>query len=345
VPSARIVYAHGQMPTRELEKIMMDFMQQEVDVLISTTIIGSGLDISNANTIIINRADLFGLSDLYQLRGRVGRSERKAYCHLITPPMKTLKKDALQRLAVIESFTELGSGFNIALRDLDIRGAGNLLGAEQSGYIHELGFDLYQKMLEETVAELKTNEFSHMFEEEGNKPLRQQKPCDLLFFFDALIPDYYVAATQERFAFYNRIAKATRNEQLDAIASELCDRFGKLPEEVTNLLMITKLKLIGTLLGLEKIDIQPQSTMLYLPDQASEHVAQRHYLQYLFTAVQAEWMAEYKPGFKMEKKMKLQLHHPTHADTTSAGLMERYSALLHKVYEEARSEVEAAMVG
>ncbi len=169
VPSARIVFAHGQLPAKELEKIMMDFMQKEIDVLISTTIIGSGLDISNANTIIINRADMFGLSDLYQLRGRVGRSERKAYCYLITPPLNTLKKDAVQRLAVIESFTELGSGFNIALRDLDIRGAGNLLGAEQSGYIHELGFDLYQKMLEETVAELKSTEFSHMFSAEAGK--------------------------------------------------------------------------------------------------------------------------------------------------------------------------------
>jgi len=338
-PSARIVYAHGQLPAKELEKIMMDVMQKEVDVLISTTIIGSGIDISNANTIIINRADMFGLSDLYQLRGRVGRSERKAYCYLITPPLKTLKKDAMQRLAVIESFTELGSGFNIALRDLDIRGAGNLLGAEQSGYIHELGFDLYQKMLEETVAELKSTEFSHMFSDEGSKALHKQKPCDITFFFDALIPDHYLTAIHERFAFYDKISKAPSADQLDAIALELRDRFGAMPEEVTNLLLLAKLKLIGTALGLEKIDMQQQSVTILLPDQNSEHFANRDFLQYLFFCVQEPWMKEYKPGFKIEKKMKLKLHHPASADATPPALIERYRALLQKLEEESQLAV------
>jgi len=331
VPSARIVFAHGQLPPRELEKIMMDFMQKEVDVLISTTIIGSGLDISNANTIIINRADMFGLSDLYQLRGRVGRSERKAYCYLITPPLNTLKKDAVQRLAVIESFTELGSGFNIALRDLDIRGAGNLLGAEQSGYIHELGFDLYQKMLEETVAELKSTEFSHMFTDEGARAARALKACDLLFFFDALIPEYYLTATPERFAFYDKISKASTEHKVDTLEAELKDRFGPLPEEVENLLLLTKLKITGSALGLEKIDLQPQSTFLYLPDQDNEQLANKAFLQYLFVSVQEPWMQEYKPGFKMEKKMKLVLHHPAGSDTTPSGLLHRYTELLKKL--------------
>ena len=339
VPSARIVFAHGQLPARELEKIMMDFMQKEVDVLISTTIIGSGLDISNANTIIINRADMFGLSDLYQLRGRVGRSERKAYCYLVTPPLKTLKKDAMQRLAVIESFTELGSGFNIALRDLDIRGAGNLLGAEQSGYIHELGFDLYQKMLEETVAELKSTEFSHMFSEEGSKAARQQKPCDLLFFFGALIPDYYITAIHERFAFYDKISKVLSEVHVDAIATELRDRFGALPEEVSNLLLLTKLKLTGTALGLEKIDIQQQSTTIFLPDQNNEHLANREFLQHLFFCIQEPWMQEYKAGFKVEKKMKLALHHPSGSDTTPTLLIERYIALLKKIERESQIQL------
>ena len=339
VPSARIVFAHGQLPAKELEKIMMDFMQKEVDVLISTTIIGSGLDISNANTIIINRADMFGLSDLYQLRGRVGRSERKAFCYLVTPPLKTLKQEARQRLAVIESFTELGSGFNIALRDLDIRGAGNLLGAEQSGYIHELGFDLYQKMLEETVAELKSTEFSHMFSDEGAKAARKLKPCDLVFFFDALIPDYYLTAIHERFAFYDKISKAPSENHLNAIATELRDRFGALPEEVSNLLLLTRLKLTGTALGLEKIDIQPKGTTLYLPDQDNEHLANREFLQYLFVAVQEPWMQEYKPGFKIEKKMKLALHHPSGTDTSPAKLIERYSELLKKIEQESKTEL------
>ncbi len=340
VPSARIVFAHGQLPAKELEKIMMDFMQKEVDVLISTTIIGSGLDISNANTIIINRADMFGLSDLYQLRGRVGRSERKAYCYLVTPPLKTLKKDAMQRLAVIESFTELGSGFNIALRDLDIRGAGNLLGAEQSGYIHELGFDLYQKMLEETVAELKSTEFSHMFTAESARAARKSKPCDLVFFFDALIPDYYLTATHERFAFYDKISKAPSEQQVDALATELLDRFGALPEEVSNMLLLTKLKLTASALGLEKIDIQPQSTILFLPDQNNENLSNREFLQYLFISVQEPWMQEYKPGFKIEKKMKLQLHHPSGSNTTPAMLIERYAELLKNI-ESASKEQQA----
>ncbi len=339
VPSARIVFAHGQLPAKELEKIMMDFMQKEVDVLISTTIIGSGLDISNANTIIINRADMFGLSDLYQLRGRVGRSERKAYCYLVTPPLKTLKKDAMQRLAVIESFTELGSGFNIALRDLDIRGAGNLLGAEQSGYIHDLGFDLYQKMLEETVAELKSTEFSHMFTDEGTKAARKSKPCDLVFFFDALIPDYYLTAIHERFAFYDKISKAASESHLEALATELRDRFGALPEEVSNLLLLSKLKLTGTALGLEKIDIQLQGTTIFLPEQDNEHLANREFLQYLFISVQEPWMQEYRPGFKIEKKMKLVLHHPSGTDTTPAMLIERYTELLKKIESESRVQL------
>ena len=339
VPSARIVFAHGQLPARELEKIMMDFMQKEVDVLISTTIIGSGLDISNANTIIINRADMFGLSDLYQLRGRVGRCERKAYCYLISPPLNTLKKDAVQRLAVIESFTELGSGFNIALRDLDIRGAGNLLGAEQSGYIHELGFDLYQKMLEETVAELKSTEFSHMFTTEGAKAARTTKACDLLFFFDALIPEYYLTATPERFAFYDKISKASTEHKVDSLEAELKDRFGPLPEEVANLLLLTKLKITGSALGLEKIDLQPQRAVLFLPDQDNEQLANKAFLQYLFVSVQEPWMQEYKPGFRMDKKMKLVLHHPSGSDTLPAGLLHRYTDLLKKLDLASKAEL------
>ena len=331
VPSARIVFAHGQLPSKELEKIMMDFMQKEVDVLISTTIIGSGLDISNANTIIINRADMFGLSDLYQLRGRVGRSERKAYCYLITPPLHTLKREAVRRLAVIESFTELGSGFNIALRDLDIRGAGNLLGAEQSGYIHELGFDLYQKMLAETVAELKSTEFSHMFSGEGKPAVTQAKACDLLFFFDALIPDYYVSAIHERFAFYDKISKASSEKSIDALALELKDRFGALPEEVSNLLLLTKLKLTGSSLALEKIDLQQHNLTLFLPDQHNEHLGNRAFYHYLFVSVQEPWMQKYRPGFKMDKKMKLVLHHPADSENNPATLIQEYSELLKKL--------------
>jgi len=338
VPSARIVYAHGQMPSRELEKIMLDVMQKEVDVLISTTIIGSGLDISNANTIIINRADMFGLSDLYQLRGRVGRSERKAYCYLITPPLHTLKREAVQRLAVIESFTELGSGFSIALRDLDIRGAGNLLGAEQSGYIHELGFDLYQKMLEETVAGLKSTEFSHLFS--GNaKPPAPTGSCDLVFFCDALIPEHFITATHERFGFYEKISKARKPESLDTLQKELRDRFGPLPEEVDHLLLLAKLKISASQLGIEKIDLQPKTIMLILPGEESGEPTNRAFLQHLFTAVQQPEMQPYNPGFSFEKKMKLVLHHPkTESAATPSALIGHYTELLHQLEESSKEE-------
>lgn len=344
VPYARIVCAHGQMPSRQLEKIMMDFMQQEVDVLISTSIIGSGLDISNANTIIINRADMFGLSDLYQLRGRVGRSERKAFCYMITPPLHTLKREAVQRLAVIESFTELGSGFTVALRDLDIRGAGNLLGAEQSGFIHELGFDLYQKMLEETVAELKSTHFRDLFAEGGAAPLKAQESCDLVFFFDALIPDYYIHAVHERFGFYEKISKARSESELEAIRSELVDRFGTLPEEVANMLMLSKLKLLGASTGITKIDIQPDLFTIFLPDSTQENIDHLTFFQSLFPSVQQPWMKPFRPGFSMEKKMKLMLRRPENTPATPEALLAAYTGVLSQLRDAAQEQPQSEAV-
>jgi transcription-repair coupling factor (superfamily II helicase) len=331
VPWARMATAHGQMPTRDLENVMMDFMQKELDVLISTSIIGSGLDISNANTIIINRADMFGLSDLYQLRGRVGRSERKAYCYLITPPLHTLKREAVQRLAVIESFTELGSGINVALRDLDIRGAGNLLGAEQSGFIHEIGFDLYQKMVEETVAELKLTDFQHIFSDSEKAALKPSKPCDMVFFFDALIPDYYLTATQERFACYDKISKASRDGDLDHLATELSDRFGTMPVEVSNLLALARLKNLGSSIGLEKIDIQQSVTTIFLPADDDKEFYEGRFFNTLIASLQDATLLAYRPQFKHDKKMKLVFNHPADADTTPIALIDRYAALLREI--------------
>ncbi|UWX57004.1 transcription-repair coupling factor [Chlorobaculum sp. MV4-Y] len=338
VPYARIASAHGQMPAKELENIMMDFMQQELDVLIATSIIGSGLDISNANTIIINRADMFGLSDLYQLRGRVGRSERKAYCYLVTPPLHTLKREAIQRIAVIESFTELGSGINVALRDLDIRGAGNLLGAEQSGFIHEIGFDLYQKMIEETVAELKLTEFSHIFSDSEKAALKPQRPCDMIFFFDALLPDYYITATQERFSCYDRISKAADDAALRNISKELEDRFGAMPAEVQNLLALTRMKHLGSALGLEKIDLQPSTATIFLPSDEDKEFYDSAFFQNLIVALQDGTIKEYHPQFRHEKKMKLVFRHPGTADTAPLALIARYEALLKEIAERATSE-------
>ena len=331
VPYARMAVAHGQMPTRDLENVMMDFMQKELDVLISTSIIGSGLDISNANTIIINRADMFGLSDLYQLRGRVGRSERKAYCYLVTPQLHTLKRDAVQRLAVIESFTELGSGINIALRDLDIRGAGNLLGAEQSGFIHEIGFDLYQKMVEETVAELKTTEFRHIFSDTEKAVPKPSRPCDMVFYFDALIPDYYITATQERFVYYERISKASRKNELDLVAAEMTDRFGAMPQEVVNLLGIASLKQLCSSIGLEKIDIQQATTTLFLPENDDREFYDSTFFRQLISSLQDRTMEEYHPQFRHDKKMKLALTHPPDDRPDPIHLIERYMSLLKRL--------------
>ncbi|NTU93873.1 MAG: transcription-repair coupling factor [Chlorobiaceae bacterium] len=331
VPWARMAKAHGQMPTRELENVMMDFMQKEVDVLISTSIIGSGLDISNANTIIINRADMFGLSDLYQLRGRVGRSERKAFCYLVTPPLHTLKREAVQRLAVIESFTELGSGINVALRDLDIRGAGNLLGAEQSGFIHEIGFDLYQKMVEETVAELKLTDFSHIFSESEKAALKPVKPCDMVFFFDALIPDYYLTATQERFSCYDKISKASSDDDLDHLAEELKDRFGPMPIEVRNLLAIARLKNLCSSIGLEKIDIQPSTTTIFLPSDDDREFYAGAFFNTLIASLQDASLLAYRPKFNHDRKMKLVFNHPADTDREPINLIDRYSKLLLQI--------------
>jgi transcription-repair coupling factor (superfamily II helicase) len=331
VPYARMASAHGQMPAKELENIMMDFIQQELDVLIATSIIGSGLDISNANTIIINRADMFGLSDLYQLRGRVGRSERKAYCYLVTPPLHTLKQEAIQRIAVIESFTELGSGINVALRDLDIRGAGNLLGAEQSGFIHEIGFDLYQKMVEETVAELKLTDFSHIFSDSEKAALKPSKPCDVIFFFDALLPDHYISATQERFSCYDRISKAGNNATLNNLSREIEDRFGAMPEEVRNLLSLAHLKNVGSAIGLEKIDLQEKTTTIFLPSDDDKDFYDSPFFRNLIVSLQDGSINDYQPQFRHEKKMKLVFRHPEKTDTRPVALIDRYMKLLQSI--------------
>ena len=331
IPEAKTAVAHGQMPTAELENVMMRFINRELDVLISTSIIGSGLDISNANTIIINRADMFGLSDLYQLRGRVGRSERKAYSYLIIPPVDTLKKEAMERLAVIESFTELGSGFNIAMRDLDIRGAGNLLGAEQSGAIHELGFDLYQKLLEEAVSELKSGEFSQLFTLNESQPAQISGNIDMAFYFDALIPEYYISATQERFSFYEKISKSQTDDAIDSIRDELRDRFGPLPQDVENLTSLAKLKNLCSSIGLSKIDIQPRTLSIILPGENNAEFYNQPFFQELIASLQSEWMQKYDPRFQQGKKMKLLLHHPPESPTEPAGLMEQYRSLLKKL--------------
>ncbi len=214
MPDVRIAVAHGQMKPRELERVMHDFMARKYDVLVSTNIIESGLDIPNANTIIINHAEQFGLADLHQLRGRVGRSDRKAFCYLLVPSIHGLTREARQRLQAIEEFSELGSGFSIAMRDLDIRGAGNLLGAEQSGFIEEIGFETYQQILDEAIRELREEEFADVLGAPPPKPPETSVDVEA----DAFIPDTYVSSNVERLNLYRRLSEATDEAAIELSA-------------------------------------------------------------------------------------------------------------------------------
>ncbi|HLG02797.1 MAG TPA: transcription-repair coupling factor [Bacteroidia bacterium] len=264
-PGVRVAIGHGQMESHKLEEALVDFIEGESDVLVSTTIIESGLDISNANTIIINDAHMFGLSDLHQMRGRVGRSNKKAYCYLITPPTFMLTGEAQRRLKAIEEFSELGSGFHIALRDLDIRGAGNLLGGEQSGFISDIGFDMYQKILDEAIQELKETEFKDLFREEEERKMHEardqhtkhkgvyvrdtQIDTDL----EILLPDQYIRTITERLALYRQLDDSETEDELARFEAMLRDRFGPVPEPVVELIDTVRLRWLGMEVGFEKI--------------------------------------------------------------------------------------------
>ena len=252
VPDMKICVAHGQMEASRLEKIMLDFMRGDYDMMLSTTIIENGLDIPNANTIIINQAQNFGLSDLHQLRGRVGRSNKKAFCYLIVPPLVSITDDARRRLKAIEEFSDLGSGFNIAMQDLDIRGAGNLLGAEQSGFITEMGFETYQKILAEAMEELGVETGMNLHNERSVFVTE----CTIETDQPALIPDGYMDITAEKIRIYRSIDSMSLDKEIDNYAKRLEDRFGTLPEEVKNLFLVVKIRNRGAALGFEKVIIK-----------------------------------------------------------------------------------------
>lgn len=266
VPDAKIVIGHGQMEGPKLEKVMLKFINGEADVLVSTNIIESGLDIPNANTIIINRAHMFGLSDLHQMRGRVGRSNTKAYCYLLTPPGSALSSDARKRLIALEEFSELGDGFKVAMRDLDIRGAGNLLGSEQSGFISDIGFEMYHKILDEAVAELKEQEFKDLFdpsELEKTKGLIQD--CNVETDLEILIPQEYISDISERLGTYNSLDNIKSEEELDTFVKTLIDRFGNLPEALINLIESVRLRWLAIDLGFEKLTLKNGKMKCYIP--------------------------------------------------------------------------------
>ena len=265
VPDARVAGAHGQMDGKKLEKIMVDFINHEYDVLVSTNIIESGLDIPNANTIIINRANMFGLSDLHQMRGRVGRSNKKAFCYLLTSPLSGLTAEARKRLQTLEEFSDLGDGFKVAMKDLDIRGAGNLLGAEQSGFITDLGFEMYHKILDEAVRELKENEFAALFEtdlEEKVKILVQD--CTIETDLELLIPEGYVSNITERLGLYSKLDSIKNEEELEKFSNMLLDRFGPLPDAVQDLKETVKLRWAAEKLGIEKLVLKSNQMKCYL---------------------------------------------------------------------------------
>ena len=254
VPKARIGIAHGQLEGDDLEDVMLKFVGHEYDVLVATTIIEAGLDIPNANTIIINHAHMFGLSDLHQMRGRVGRSNKKAFCYLLSPPLSTLTPEARKRLSAIEEFSELGSGFNVAMRDLDIRGSGNLLGAEQSGFIAEIGFDMYHKILDEAIQELKDDEFKDLFQDEKPRPFISFTQIDTDL--EILIPDEYVTNIAERYNLYTELSKLENEAQLMAFEKQLTDRFGPIPPQVNDLMNTMRLQWLGKVIGFEKISLK-----------------------------------------------------------------------------------------
>ena len=285
-PQANVAVGHGQMDGDQLEEVMLSFIEGECDVLVSTTIIESGLDIPNANTIIINQAQNFGLSDLHQMRGRVGRSNKKAFCYLLAPPVTTLTNEAKQRLKAIEEFSDLGSGFNVAMRDLDIRGAGNLLGGEQSGFISEIGFEMYHKILDEAVQELKETDFATLFKEEAaQKPF--VRDCQIDTDMEILLPTDYVNSVTERLILYKELDSIEDEAALTTYGDKLRDRFGPLPQPAKELINTIRLRWMAEKLGFEKIVLKNQRLIGYFVSNPTSHFYKSEMFSNILRYVQA----------------------------------------------------------
>ncbi|WP_284462906.1 transcription-repair coupling factor [Chryseobacterium sp.] len=302
VPDARVITGHGQMEGKQLEKNVLDFMEGKYDVLVSTTIVESGVDVPNANTIFINDAQRFGMADLHQMRGRVGRSNRKAFCYLITPPYDMMTSDARKRLEAIEQFSDLGSGFQIAMKDLEIRGAGDLLGAEQSGFINEMGFETYQKLMQEALEELKDDaDFESLFEneEDRQKLFKSVKDVNIDTDLELMLPDFYISNTEERLLLYQKLAEINNENDLHKFELELIDRFGALPKEAVNLLKSVSLKWLAADIGFEKIVMKNGVFLGYFPGNPQDKFYQtdrfRHIINYL-TRNPAEAQLKEKSG-------------------------------------------------
>lgn len=324
VPGVKTLVAHGQMEPERLEKTMMAFINGEADILFATSIIESGLDIPNANTIIINNAHQFGLSDLHQLRGRVGRSNKKAFCYLLAPPISSLPQDSRRRLKAIEDFSDLGSGFNIAMQDLDIRGAGNLLGGEQSGFIAEIGFEAYHKILNEAIQELKDSEFRYLFENMDDEPekheIRFVTDCHIDTDMELLLPDSYIGSIPEKIRLYRELDAIEEEEELELFKTRLVDRFGPMPLEVKQLLYVVKLRRLAMSLGFEKIILKNGIMIVYfISNQMSGY-----YQQPLFSKLIA-YLQKAPQAFKVKQNNdKLYISIPNVKDVDAAyNVMEK----------------------
>lgn len=297
-PGIRVAIGHGQMDGKELEKIMLGFIEGEYDVLLATTIIESGIDISNANTIIINNAQNFGISDLHQLRGRVGRSNKKAFCYLIAPSSSVLTNEARKRLEALVQFSDLGSGFNIAMKDLDIRGAGNLLGGEQSGFISDIGFEMYQKILNEAIDELRESEFKELFADRNTDSLTQfVRDCVLETDLEIRIPDTYVNNVAERLSLYQDMDNLKNEEELTVFLKELTDRFGPIPIEVEELAFSFKLRWLAQELGIERLILKSEKMIGYFVANPKSP----YYESPVFTKV-LDYVSKHPSGVKLSEK-------------------------------------------
>ena len=287
VPDARIAVGHGQMEGKKLEHTLLRFMNGEYDILIATTIIENGLDVPNANTMFIHNAQNFGLSDLHQMRGRVGRSNKKAFCYFITPPYSAMSSDAQKRIKTIEQFSAIGSGIQIAMKDLEIRGAGDLLGGEQSGFINEMGFETYQKILQQAIEELKENEFKNLYETDSSDRIRSYvKEVQIDTDLEIYIPDDYINIVKERLALYQELSQLKTVKELQEFEAQLIDRFGVLPREAQELLESVRLKWVATELGMERLILKKGSCLCYfLSDQQSDFF-QGQQFQNLLTQIQ-----------------------------------------------------------
>jgi transcription-repair coupling factor (superfamily II helicase) len=326
-PDLSISYAHGQMEGHHLEERIMDFIDKKYDVLVCTNIVESGVDISNVNTIIVNNAHQFGLSDLHQLRGRVGRSNKKAFCYLLAPPMSTLPADSRKRLQTLEQHSELGSGFQIAMRDLDIRGAGNLLGGEQSGFMAEIGFEMYQKILEEAIKELKRTEFKELFKEEIAKQDDFVQDCTIDTDLEILIPDAYVESITERLSLYQRLDNCETEEELEDMRVEMTDRFGPIPDQVNDLFVTVRCRRLAVDLGFEKMSLKENTLRCYFinrPDSPYfESGLFTNILQYLQTGTN-------KARLKQVGKMFMLIA----PDTKSMEQVHRFLAGMHRAVKQ-----------